>query len=166
MKNNNKKIKEQKYVSEDMKEISRLIFITLGIVIIVLGLYFLTDKVALKDKDNETSSSDFDYSAAIVGTMFNRPYSEYYVFLYDATDDNANQYQSLVSTYEAKEEAKKIYFVDLSKSFNSKYLSDKSNPNPTNPSEVQIKDSALVLIKNGKVANYYENVEDYEKVLS
>ena len=32
--------------------------------------------------------------------------------------------------------------------------------------EVQVKDSALVLIKNGKVSKYYESVTDYEKVLN
>ena len=37
---------------------------------------------------------------------------------------------------------------------------------PTKASEVQVKDSALVLIKNGKVSKYYESVTDYEKVLN
>ena len=62
--------------------------------------------------------------------------------------------------------AKKIYFVDLSTKFNSPYVSDKSNKKPTKASEVQVKDSALVLIKNGKVSKYYESVTDYEKVLN
>ena len=98
--------------------------------------------------------------------MFNRPYDEYYVFLYDLTSSSASQYQSLISNYEKKDNAKKIYFVDLSTKFNSPYVSDKSNKKPTKASEVQVKDSALVLIKNGKVSKYYESVTDYEKVLN
>ena len=71
-----------------------------------------------------------------------------------------------ISNYEKKDNAKKIYFVDLSTKFNSPYVSDKSNKKPTKASEVQVKDSALVLIKNGKVSKYYESVTDYEKVLN
>ena len=162
---NNKRIKAQKYVSEDTKEISRLIFITLGIVGIALGLYFLTEKVVNKKKHTLTDA-DFDYSYATVGTMFNRPYEEYYVFLYDSTDTNASSYESLVSKYDAKEDSIKIYTVDLSENLDKKYLASESNTKPSNPNEVKIKESALILIKNGKVEKYYENVEDYQKVLS
>ena len=159
----NKKINTQKYVSEDENQVRNLIIITLIIVLLAIGLYFLTGKIG--KKENNTSNVEFDYSTITVGTMFNRPYDKYYVFLYDAEDDNANQYISLISSYESKDESIKIYTVDLSKNLDSKYLSDKSNTNPTNPSEVKIKDSALILIKNGKVSKYYESITDYEKVL-
>jgi len=161
------KLKQTKYVGEDTKEVSKLILITLGIVVIALGLYFLTDRVVKKKDDNNTNAEvTFDYSVATVGTMFNRPYDEYYVFLFDGNSENATQYRSLVLSYEAKDDAKKIYTVDLSTNLDDKYLSDTSNNNPTNPSEVKIKESALVLIKNGKVSKYYETIKDYEKVLN
>ena len=56
--------------------------------------------------------------------------------------------------------------MDLNANLDNKYLSEKSNTNPSNPSEVKINKSALVLIKDGKVSNYYENDSDYEEVLS
>ena len=158
-----KKIKSQKYVSEDTKQMTSLLLITLGVVIVVIGLYFLTEKVI--ERRSNKGAAEFDYGVATVGTMFNRPYEEYYVFLFASDSDNAQTYNSLVSSYIGKEDAKKIYTVDLSKNLDDKYLSEKSNTNPSNPSEVKINSSALILIKNGKVSKYYETLEDYEKVL-
>ena len=159
------KLKKKKYESEDTKEIKSLILIIFGILIVIVGLYFLTTK-ALNKKEDTPSEANFNYSVATVGTMFNRPYDEYYVFLYSSKDSNATQYQALVSNYTSKEDAKKIYTVDLSKNTDDKYISETSNHNPTNPSEVKIKDSALVLIKNGKVDKYYETISEYEKVFN
>ena len=161
----NKKIKSVKYESEDMKEIKNLIFIILGILVVIVGLYFLTSHT-LNKKDNNTEEAAFNYDVATVGTMFNRPYDEYYVFLYKADDENANQYKSLVSSYISKDNALKVYTVDLSMNKDDEYLSDKSNHNPSKPSEVKIKDSALILIKNGKVSKYYESISEYEKVFN
>ena len=159
---NNKRLKTKKYESEDTKEIKNLILITLGIIIIVLGFYFLTNKKLSKNNSNV----EFDYSTITVGEIFNRPYSEYYVFLYDGSSESASSYKSLVSKYEEKEEAIKIYTVDLSQNLDNKYISEESNHNPSKPSEVKIKDSALILIKDGKVEKYFETDIEYEKVLN
>ena len=158
-----KKIKNTKYESEDTKEIKSLIFIVLGIVIIIAGLYFLTARSLNKKSSNNV---EFDYTTCTIGTMFNRPYKEYYVFLYSSDNENASKFKSLTSTYSKKEDSLKIYTVDLSSNLDNKYLSEESNNNPANPSEVKIKDSALILIKNGKVSKYYEKESDYEEVLS
>lgn len=160
-----KRLKTQRYDSEDTKEIRNLIIIAVILIALAVGLYFLTDAILGKKKNNETSV-EFDYTECTVGTMFNRPYDEYYVFLFDSTSSSASQYQSLISNYEKKDNAKKIYFVDLSTKFNSEYVGEKSNKKPTKATEVKVKDSALVLIKKGKVSKYYESVTDYEKVLN
>ena len=49
--------------------------------------------------------------------------------------------------------------------FNSAYLSETSNKKPTESSEVKINESALILIKDGKVEKYYESLEDYKNAL-
>ena len=125
-----KRLKTQRYDSEDTKEIRNLIIIAVILIALAVGLYFLTDTI-LSKKNKDTSTVEFDYTECTVGTMFNRPYDEYYVFLYDSTSSSASQYQSLISNYEKKDNAKKIYFVDLSTKFNSPYVSDKSNKKPT-----------------------------------
>ena len=139
----NKKLKSINYESEDTKEIKNLIFIIIGITIIAVGLYYLTAR-----KLNKTTSEEFDYK-----------------FLYSTADNNASTYKSLINTYSQKEDALKIYSVDLNANLDNKYLSEISNSNPTNPDEVKIKDSALVLIKDGKVSAYYEKLSDYQEVL-
>ena len=158
-----KRIKNGGYDNSDTKEIKNLILITLGIAALALGLYFLTDKVLNKETDQ--TSVDFDYTTCTIGMMFNRPYSDYYVFAYDSTKEEASDYNTLILANEKKDDAKKVYFIDLSLKFNSDFVSDKSNTKPLTASEVKIKDSALIHIVDGKVANYYESVSDYEKVL-
>ena len=152
----------------DTKEIRNLIIITLVILAIATLLYILTEKVVDKKVNTTTTTAkvEINYDICTVGTMFNRPYDEYYVFLYDSTSENSDQYNSLLNTYKSKTSALKIYYVDLSKKFNSTYVADTSNKNPSSPSEVKIKSSALILIKNGKVSKYYETVANYEKVLN
>src|SRR5574344_101375 len=163
-------MKQQKlknnYESSDTKELQNLLIITAIITVLAVGLYFLTDKVLNKKSAPEANTAEFNYNICTVGMMFNRPYSEYYVFLFDSTSSLNSKYQALISTYEAKDDAIKMYYVDLSKKFNSPFVGETSNPKPTSASDVKIKGSALVLIKNGKASKYYESESDYEKVLS
>ena len=97
-----KRLKTQRYDSEDTKEIRNLIIIAVILIALAVGLYFLTDTI-LSKKNKDTSTVEFDYTECTVGTMFNRPYDEYYVFLYDSTSSSASQYQSLISNYEKKD---------------------------------------------------------------
>ena len=163
MKTKSKRLKRINYESEDTKEVKNLIFIVIGIVIILVGLYFLTTKSINRQN---LSKIEFDYSTCTVGMIFNRPYDEYYVFLYSSENANATKFKSLTNAYSKKENSIKIYTVDLNSNLDNKYLSETSNNNPTSPSDIKIKDSALILIKDGKVSKYYENVSDYEEVLS
>ena len=89
----------KKYESEDSSEIRNLIIITVIIALIATGLYFLTEKVLNKKENNNTSEVIFNYDEATIGTMFNRPYDEYYAFIYDSTDDNSAVYNNIVKTY-------------------------------------------------------------------
>lgn len=161
-----KKMKKQKYINNDTKEIRTLIIITLAVVIIAGCLYFLTDKILNKKDEKETKEVTFNYDETIVGMMFNRPYESYYVFLYDKTSENATQYDTLLNNYRDKEDAVKVYYVDMCLKNNSIFFAEKSNPKAKSPEEVKIKDSALILIKNGEILKYYEKISDYEKVLN
>lgn len=158
-----KQKKLKKYESEDSSEIRNLIIITVVIALIATGLYFLTEKV-LNKKDN-TNSTDvsFNYDETTIGTMFNRPYDEYYVFIYDSTDDEATVYNNIIKTYRAKGDAKKLYFIDLNDGLNKIAVSDTTNKKPANSEEVKVNGSALYLIKNGKVTSAY--TESYDNVL-
>ena len=157
-----KKLKSINYESNDTKEIKSLIIITVVVVVIAVGLFFLTNYLNNKKTSNNTK---IDYDTCIVGNMFNRPYNEYYVFLYSSTDKNASTYKGLITSYKDKDDALKIYYVDMNDKFNAAYLSESSNKKPTDVNEVKIKESALILIKDGKVEKYYESLEDYKNTL-
>ena len=119
--------------------------------------------ISNKKENNNTSEVTFNYDEATIGTMFNRPYDEYYAFIYDSTDDNSAVYNNIVKTYRAKDNAKKIYFIDLNDGLNKIAVSDTTNKNPVSSEEVKVNGSALYLIKNGKVISAY--TESYDKVL-
>ncbi len=157
-----KKLKSINYESNDTKEIKSLIIITVVVVVIAVGLFFLTNYLNNKKTSNNTK---IDYDTCIVGNMFNRPYNEYYVFLYSSTDKNASTYKGLITSYKDKDDALKIYYVDMNDKFNAAYLSEASNKKPTDVNEIKIKESALILIKDGKVEKYYESLEDYKNTL-
>ena len=157
-----KKLKSINYESNDTKEIKSLIIITVVVVIIAVGLFFLTNYLNNK---KTSSNTKIDYDTCIVGNMFNRPYNEYYVFLYSSTDKNASTYKGLITSYKDKDDALKIYYVDMNDKFNSAYLSEASNKKPTDVNEVKIKESALILIKDGKVEKYFESLEEYKNTL-
>lgn len=158
-----KQKKLKKYESEDSSEIRNLIIITVVIALIAAGLYFLTEKVLNKKDDNNNTDVSFNYDEATIGTMFNRPYDEYYVIIYDSTDDNAAVYNNIVKTYRATDDAKKLYFIDLNDGLNKIAVSETTNKKPSNSEEVKVNGSALYLIKNGKVTATY--TESYDKVL-
>lgn len=157
-----KKLKSINYESNDTKEIKSLIIITIVVIAIAVGLFFLTNYLNNKKAN---SNINIDYDTCIVGNMFNRPYNEYYVFLYSSTDKNASTYKGLITSYKDKDDALKVYYIDMNDKFNSAYLSETSNKKPTESSEVKINESALILIKDGKVEKYYESLEDYKNAL-
>lgn len=162
----NKEIKSStiKYINEDTNEVRKFIFILLGVSLIVVLLYFLTAKYLVKDgfQDESKSAEEaaIDYTSLNVGEIFNRPYDEYYVFAYDTTETEAIYYRTLKDNFKDKH----IYLLDLSKDINSKYLGN-SNKNATTDSEISLVNPTLILIKDKKIAKYYDQISDIEKEL-
>ena len=154
-----------KYVNEDTDQIKKFIFILIGVSIIAALLYFVTAKYLVKDKfqeENETKEEvTLTYDTVRLGNVFNRPYDEYYVFAYDATNHKASYYAALLSNYEDS----KIYFMDLSLETNKVAIGENSNKDASKPSELSIKEPTLMLIKDGKISKYYETIEEIEKVI-
>lgn len=170
MKKKNKDVKTIKketikYVNEDTDQIKKFIFILIGVSIIAALLYFVTAKYLVKDKfqdDKETKEEvTLGYDMVRLGNVFNRPYDEYFVFAYDATNHKASYYAALLSNYKKN----KIYFMDLSIKTNKKAVGDVGNKIATKPDELSIKEPTLMLIKDGKISNYYEGIEEIENVL-
>ena len=99
------KNKMKKYETEEQMEVKRFVLVLLGIILIVVGIYFFTRAFVTKDlfssnKENteELISGTVNYDIAIMGQILNRPYDEYYVAIYDQADcDYIRDMSTLVS---------------------------------------------------------------------
>ena len=160
-----------KYISDEAKEIRRFAFILIGIIVVVLivygvGRYFKNDE---QDKYARTyEAGSLDYSVVSVGTMFNKKDGEYYVFLYSSDDNSAVLYSNLISTQKSKKDGLAIYYCDITSKLNENYYSSegKSNTNAKTIEDVKFGPLTLVKIKNGKIVKYLEKIEDIKKELS
>ena len=163
-----RKIKDVKVRSESEEEIRRFIIILIVIIIIVVGIYFLS-KVIVDKRESENLTSDsvtgeINYDILNIGMILNRPYSEYYVMLYNSDDTEAIYYSSILTNYTHSENPLKIYFCDLGNSLNSKYVSTDGNSNSkaTTIDEFSFGKITLLKIKNGKIVSY---VDDIDKII-
>ena len=69
-----------KIKSNDEQEISSFIKILVGVVIVIAGIWLITNHIN-KDKNSELNNTKgaVDYNLILVGSIFNRPETEYYV---------------------------------------------------------------------------------------
>ena len=98
-----------------------------------------------------------DYEYILIGTVFNRKESEYYV-IFDDFDKNLHPY---ISTLLSNKDLP-VYKVDMSKGENASYLSEESNPNAKSVSELKINDVTVIKIKNGRIVKYLSGSENIE----
>lgn len=170
------KVKKTKvnYSTAEQEEILKFLIVIVLVVIAVLGIYVATRIFVTKDFfKTETKTEEvipdvnIDYSVAIMGQIFNRPYNEYYVVIYDSTNDDY-QYDMamLVYNYNKKEKHSHIYTVDLSNKLNDGYYDPENvNVNAKTLSELKVGDITLLKIKNGKVNKYIVDLAKMEQEL-
>ena len=110
MKKNEKKLyKSNKNVSDADYDIKKFLIILTILIVVVVGLYFLSNAIVNK-RDNKESNVNtnitISYDTLNVGMIFNRPYDEYYVIAYDSTIDDAIVCSTLITNYTKKENSK------------------------------------------------------------
>ncbi len=157
----------------ETKTVKQFVIILVILIILVGAIYLFTTKVVNKDSDNNSSSSDntnttyIDPTKAIVGTMLNKGTDEYYVLLYNSTDEEASDYARLLTKYKSGKNIKETYTVDLNNPLNSKYVAtdDKTNPTASELSELRFGKVTLLKIKANKITNAYESVDAIKKEL-
>lgn len=164
-----KKNKTQKYVTEEQMEIKKFIFVLLGLLILLLGVYFFTKAFVTKDLHKNTNDVNYtegkvSYDVVIAGTMLNRLVSEYYVYAFSNEDTNSVYYNTLVSNYSKKDKALQVYFLDIDNALNKDYV-DKNNAskNFTTIKELKLGKLTLMKVKDGKVTKYITNEEEIKK---
>lgn len=163
---NSKKLKQTKFENEDVAQIRNLIIIFIVVVLICVGVYFLTDNMIKRESNSNNSSQEveIDYDIATVGTMFNRVEEEYYVLMYSSENDS--KLDSVLNKYRSSDDYIKTYFIDLDRKVNSTVLGDKLVKEPKNSKEVKVTGATLYKIKNGTVVKCYSGIEEITNVLS
>lgn len=158
---------------EEENNIRVLIIIVIVIVVLIGIVYGITEAVKKENPiQDEIKTGSINYDKTTVGTILNRPYDEYFVLLYDATDSNAVLYSTILTKYLQNTENKdftKIYFCDLDNKLNEKYYNvnndGKSNKKANKVEDFDFMDLTLLKIEKGKVIQYVEDLDKIKDIL-
>lgn len=164
-----KKIDINKNVNtDDEKLVVKFIVVLIIISLIAVGFYFISKNIVKNRDDNIVESNvTISYDKVNVGMIFNRPYDEYFVMVYDSSNNNAMIYSSLISKYSQKEDSLKIYYCDLSNKLNKEFVSSDgtTNSNAKSVSEFKFGQVTLIKVRNGKIVSYIENIDTIKSAL-
>lgn len=167
IKKETKKIENNKLDGEIISFIKIAIGVGL-VVLVVFGATILMNKLGVFDEEYtkpERGEIIISYEDATIGTIFNRPDTEYYV-VFDNFTENPNQYlTSILFRYSSIEDGLPIYRVDMSNGFNKKYSGEQGNPSAQKVEDVKINGVTLIKIVNGKNVKYIEGATNIENEL-
>lgn len=157
--------------AKNTEEINGFIKITIVVAIFLVIIYgftvmFVTDKeVEQIDDEQELVDVEIDYDQTLIGSMFDIQHSDYFVLIYKESSRNASLLKDLMDTYKNKNQATKIFYVNLDDVLNKQYYSETSNKKAKNASEVEVTDYTLIRFKNNKIVEYYDMMADIHNKL-
>ena len=153
--------------TDEISKLLKIVLIVTGIMIIFYGVTtFITKKVnavktAKLGKSDEKVS--IQYNSVIVGSMLKMD-GHYFVLIEMKDDDKSSEYDTLLKSIEANDDALKVYTADLSSSFNKKYLSKESNFD-SDLTKFKVKNTTLVEIENHKIKDTFDSYDSIKKKL-
>lgn len=165
-----KRIKIKSIKSEEQKQLENFLKILIIIVIFMFGAYIVT-KIFMNNENNyknDIVNGTINYEKLIVGNILNQNYSEYYVIVFSENDKDAIYYRTIFDLYNNKENAKKIFRIDLNDKMNYKYVlkeNEKENDKPEKITDLKFGNFTLVKIKDKKIIKYINNIEEAKKEL-
>lgn len=165
-----KKNKKKNNIVEEENYVNRFIFTIFILLIVFIVGYLLVgifvNKTITFGKKEEAKKEEvtIDNKTILAGQIFDQKDEEYYVLVYDASDEDGIL-NSWKGTYTGKENALPLYVVDSSVKLNANYLVEKdSNKTPTGYSDLKIKSPSLIKISNKEVTEYTEGEEEIIKI--
>ena len=155
---------------EDKYSIKQMILFII-IIVAILGIFYGITVLVTEKKNNKTTDTTediteeatIDYDTILVQNIFNQTGDSYYVLASFDDDENVTDYNSSIATYKEKENALKVYNIDLSSAFNKTYVAEESNFEGEYPI---FKETTLLKIENKVVTEHYEGKDDIETFLS
>ena len=156
-----KKQKRNLYKTNNNSEMeySKIIKITIGVVLVLALTYFVTAIVSgeIKFGNKEEvlkEETSIQYEEIMVGQMLNRSENEYYVLLFNFTDSFASYYLSLKDNYSLTDNALSFYIIDLEKHVNKDYVLKDGEylvEKPVRLVDFKVTSPTIVKIKDKKV---------------
>ena len=145
-------------------------FVKVSVIVILSAVFlylvsaiFITKEINLFGKNNTTNTTNQTVSNAILAkSIFNQSEESYYVYFYDFNESN-NNINTIVSS---KLSESKVYRVDTSSSFNSKYVSDTSNKSAKTLDDLKVVKNTLIKIEGDTITMYLEGEEEITNNLS
>lgn len=157
------------YETEEQKELQKLLVIIL-IVVIVIGLVYGLSKMLMNGEVEERTFAPgaVNSEAIVVGTILNRPETEYFVICYDSKGQKMDALLNYGNNYSStKSGAIKVYYLDLSNNLNKNYyVQNESNPKAKSVKEMKIKDGTIIRVKRNEVREYIEGLDEIGKRLN
>ena len=161
---NMRKNKQKNYKITTTTELDyvRVVKITLGVLLVFIVVYLVaaiaSGEIKLGNKKKDTTpEATIQYQEIIGGSMLNRVDKEYYVLLFDFSDEYSTYYQTLVKSYTSKDKSLPVYFVDLGKKINEDYkVPEEQKGKVIEYTDLRVEEVALVKVKDGKINGTYD----------
>lgn len=150
-----KKVKNEKYLnninSNNFEEIKRLFYILLIIFVILIPIYIVLQLSANKN-NNIKIENKYDENKILATSIFEKS-GEYYVIIYDYSDNNL---LNIIKNFRSKNN--KIYEVNIKDALNKRYLVKRKEEVVLEKNNIKIKENMLLKIQNNKVLEvFYDN---------
>lgn len=140
-------------------EYSRVIKITVGVVLFLVLTYFiaglLTGEINFKKKNKVEQETFIQYQEIISGEILNRNDNDYYVMTLNFTDNLASYYLSFIDKYTSVDGNLPFYIIDLDKKVNSNILTEEEKyiELPSKVEDIRVSSPTILKVSNHKVVS-------------
>ena len=157
-----KRIKDKPVIIEQNNQLKTLTITIIIIIVLLIPVYFITTLV-LNNRDNEVTNNNPDVliqkEKILVGQLFNRPETNYYVLAYKEDDKFLDLFDKYLDDYKSSENSLTFYKIDLEEGFNKQYI-DNETKISDDLNELKLSTTTLFKIKDGKIESYYVGNND------
>ncbi len=129
--------------------IKKIIGTLIGVALVFAAIYGCTILVINKgEKRQPIAEASISYEKILAGSSLKQKEESYLVVFYS----NDDEIFSAITEYDGTDKGT-IYYVDLSDGLNKYAVSDKTNFNVSNASDLRVKNPSLIKVNKGKIVD-------------
>lgn len=132
-----------------LMKILTIILFLLIIIYLLVGI-FITKEIKFGDKEKEKETNTFSSNNILASEIFKMSEEQYFLYFYDFNESNTEIESAILN----KMSNYKVYRIDTSSAFNSKYVSDVGNSEFQSLEELKVVSPTMVKIENDKNVKY------------